>query len=305
MIHPLRMHYDKLLLAIAIAALGWTLDWVRRQQTVSRLVRAEAANLRPPAAAYVPESRKPAAVTMSSWSKPRTQSQGEGWLYEVFTPPVIHYNAADRAFALTPTGPVIESSDAKSSAWELLAVKPDAFRLQLAGYFGTPGDYLVAFLSPKSADTHLVREGHRFAGLELIFRSFEVRNVLVEENESGPVHEVAALAVLFDERSNREVILDSRLWRFADSPVAVLRQPNSEAGPRELREGDAFAEGDVLCRIERIQLDPAEAVVSRATPGLPVPELRALRPAAPSVNTTSTSELMPRIGAGRVAVSSQ
>jgi hypothetical protein len=301
MIHPLRMHYDKLLLAVAITGLGCNIGWVHRQQAGLRSLRAEAANPSIPMALYVPALQKAPAASASVWTKPRSQSRGEGWRYEVFTPPVIHYLASTRVFALAPTEPARGAADPGLSAWGLLAVKREPYRLQLAGYFGAPDDYLVAFASPRSAEIFLARAGHRFANLELTFKSFEVRKMLVTEAEFGPVHEVAALAVLLDEQSGREVVLDSRKQRFADGAIAVFQQPDDTERRRELREGDTFAEAGSLCRIERIQLEPAEVIVSRTTPGMPAPELLVLRPMAQAAASTTNPEAMPRIGAGRVA----
>ncbi|HEY8993057.1 MAG TPA: hypothetical protein VIM71_00100, partial [Lacunisphaera sp.] len=95
---------------------------------------------------------------------------------------------------------------------------------------GAPDDYLVAFRSPLVADTLLARVGHRFIDLELTFRSFEVRKVLVAETESGPVYEVAALATLLDERSNREVVLDGRTRQPADA-LRAQTGPNPVSVP--------------------------------------------------------------------------
>jgi hypothetical protein len=254
MIHPLRIHYDKLLLAVVITALGCTIGWVHRQQFRLRSLHAEPASPNHPMVAYVPALRKASVASASVWPKPGSQSRGEGWLYEVFTPPVIHYAAATRAFALAPTEPEQGIADKGSIPWELLAVKPEAYRLQLAGYFGAADEYLVAFTSPRSAETILARPGHRFSDLKLTFKSFEVSKVLVAEAEFGPVHEVAALAVLLDEQSGREVVLDSRKQRLADGAVAVFHRLDDRDGRRELPTGRwrCFTDrmkgrGDVSC----------------------------------------------------------
>jgi len=235
-IHPLRTHYDKLLLALAIVILGCSLDWVRRQQPAARLVRNEAGSPNPPLGNFVPIAPKPPAASAPAWSEPVAESRGAGWRYEVFTPPVMHYSAATRSFALTSRQENGAGEDeTKSPAPVLSPQRPEDFRLQLAGYFGAPNDYIVAFRSPLMADTLLARVGHRFIDLELTFRSFDVRKVLVAETESGPVYEVAALATLFDERSNREVVLDSRTRQPADTLLAQTGSDPEPASPMETK----------------------------------------------------------------------
>jgi hypothetical protein len=301
MIHPLRTHYDKLLLAAAIVALGISIGWVHRQRSGLRSVGIESVGSNSAMVAYKPALQKATMTSAPAWTMPRPQSRGEGWLYEVFTPPLIHYVAATRAFALAPTEPARGIAGDRSPACRLLAVKPEAYRLQLAGYFGAPDDYLAVFTTPRSTGTILARPGHRFADLELTFGNFEVRKVLVAEAEFGPVYEVAALAMLLDEQSGREVVLDSRKQRLADRAVAVFQLPDEADGRRELREGDTFAEAGSVCRIERIQLEPAEVLVSRTAPGMPAAELIVLRPTAQTTTTTSRLEAGSGIGGGRVA----
>ena len=165
---------------------------------------------------------------------------------------------------------------------QLVGVKHGLFRLQLVGYFGSPGNYLLAFESPGSPETMLARVGKRFAELGLTLKSFEVKKVPVEHAEPWPVYDVAGIATLIDERTGAEVILDTRGRKLTDASLAVLQSPGKGSKPRELREGDSYADAGASYRVERIQLDPAEVVVSRTVPGLPVPETRALRPATPA-----------------------
>jgi hypothetical protein len=109
--------------------------------------------------------------------------------------------------------------------------------------------------------------------------------------------------VLLDEQSGREVVLDSRKQRLADGAVAVFHRPDEREGRRELREGDTIAEADSVCRIERVRLEPPEVVVSRATPGMPAPELLVLRPLAQATAPAPSLEALPVGGVGRVASS--
>ena len=153
--------------------------------------------------------------------------------------------------------------------------------MQLVGYFGAPGDYLAAFESPNLPETLLARAGHRFDGLGLTLKSFDVKKVLVQHDDPWPVYDVAALAVLRDDKTGADIVLDSRARKFTDTPLAVVQLVSGGDGkPHELHEGDTLADNTSTYHIERIQLDPPEVVVVHQVPGLPAPETKVLHPAA-------------------------
>ncbi len=272
----IKSNYDKLLVGLGAALLAVSGGWMwLHQGDVTRLrlqpVTADLADAVYPASSWgLPEAKT------AAWPKPAAQSQGSGWLYEVFTPPVIYYNTLAKSF--TVTLPMNLAEGGAPFGLELLDVKFVPYRLQLVGYFGEPGDFLAAFVSPNQPETWLARSGRRFDQLGLTLKSFDVRKVVVAHTDAWPVHDVAALAVLFDEKTGTEVVLDSRARKLTDTPFAVLRLVADGSAPRTLHEGDTFADDTGSYRIERIQVDPPEVVVARQTPGLPLPETRILRP---------------------------
>jgi len=273
----LRSYYDKLLLVTAAAGFVFSGVWLWQQQSAWRHLRAVPVVPHLVGSLYEAADPKPPQPVTAAWSKASAQSSGGAWLYEVFTPPVIYYNLLARTFSVTP--PLNQTNADAAFGLELVAVKPEQYRLQLVGYFGGPGDYLAAFVSPSLPDTLLAREGRRFEALGLTLKSFDVRKILVDHDEARPVYDVAALAVLQDDQTGAEVVLDSRARKFTDTPLAVLKMLTGGQQSRELREGDTFADANSTYRVERIQLDPPEVVVARQTPGLSVPETRVLRPA--------------------------
>ncbi|MBI3887397.1 MAG: hypothetical protein HY302_16950 [Opitutae bacterium] len=277
MITPLKNNYEKLLLGCACALLAAGTTWAWLQQPLLGALRRQAVAAPLSGPPHAPALRRAPEQTAANWAKPAVQSYGPGWVYEVFTPPVIYYHTVAKTFTVTPPlyfaeglGPVF--------GLELLAVKLEAYRLQLVGYFGAPGHYIAAFVSPAVADTFLAREGRRFEGLGLTLKNFTVKKILVEHNDPWPVYDIAAQAVLHDEQTGREVLLDSRARKLTDTPLAVLRLANGTDKPREFREGDTLADESGSYRVERIQLDPPEVVVARTIPGLPLPETKILRP---------------------------
>lgn len=225
----------------------------------------------------VPVAAAPAAVAgrIPAWPRPGAQSAGPDWEYELFTPPTIVFNPAARAFGvLTPEA---AEPGALAGQVELLAISREPYRLQLAGYFGGPENWLAAFTSPGRPEMVLARAGHRFEDLRITFRRFEIRKLVVAEAAGQPVYEVAGVAVVQDDATGTEIELDTRGRRYTEATRAVLRVGPDGSRPLEVGEGDTLVVGGFSLRIERIQFDPAEVVVARALPGLPVPETRILR----------------------------
>lgn len=273
---PIKSDYDKLLVTLGAALLVVSGGWMwSRQADIARL-RHQPVVAEPAGAAYALSRLELPETKPAVWPKPAAQSPGSGWLYEVFTPPVIYYNTVARSFTVTP--PLHLADGGAPFGLELLDVKLEPYRLQLVGYFGAAGDYLAAFVSPNQPETLLARSGRRFEQLGLTLKSFDVKKVIVTHTDAWPVYDVAALAVLLDEKSGAEVVLDSRARKLTDTPLAVLRSVGDGNTAHTWHEGDTFSDDTGTYRIERIQLDPPEVVVARQTSGLPLPETRILRP---------------------------
>jgi hypothetical protein len=277
MIRALKASYDKLLLGGAVAVLAASGAWLWQQQAEVRRLRAQPVAAQLGGAVFQPAGLPQPGTAPAVWPKAPAQSSGSGWLYEVFTPPVIYYNTLARSFTVTP--PMYQGEAAAPFGLELIAVRLEPYRLQLVGYAGGPGDYLAAFTSPATPETLLAREGRHFESLGLTLKSFDVKKVSVDHADPWPVYDIAALAVVTEDKTGRDVVLDNRTRKLTDTPLAMLRVSTAEAKPRELHEGDTFSEAGSTYRIERIQLDPPEVVVARSAPGLPVPETKILHPA--------------------------
>ncbi|MBI2514469.1 MAG: hypothetical protein HYV96_21045 [Opitutae bacterium] len=280
---------EKVLALVALASALGVAAWWWTQQVPLRRLRVERVAVELSGAVYVaaalPETPSPAPA----WRKPGAQSAGGGWIYELFTPPVIYYHAATRVFTVTPPTYAAEKADLPFGL-ELLAVKREPFRLQLVGYVGAPGDYLAAFVSEQTPETLLARIGGRFDRLGLALRSFEIRRLNVAPPTQPPVLSVAAVATLRDERTGEEVTLDTLGPRLTDTPLAVLRvRADAKAKPRVLHQGDTFQQDDATFRVEHIQLDPPEVVVAKQTAGLPYPEMRVLKPEATAAKAAAAA----------------
>ena len=273
-----RLHYDRLLLAVAAAGLAASAGWLEWQQPGLRRIRAEPVAVRPSEFRHEPARWPPPPDPWAEWKDPVAQSPGAGWVYDVFTPPVIYYNGSTKAFSVTPAQKPGEAG--RPFAVELVGVKLESYRLQLAGYIGAPGDYRAVLTSPGLSGTLLARAGQHFDRLGLTLREFAVRNVAPTSPGAAAAREVAAFAVVQDEILGGEVTLDSRCPRLTSVPLAVCRLPAEENRLVELHEGDSFSDGLSLYEVGHVQLEPASAVVVRRSPGSPGSETRTLRPPA-------------------------
>ena len=292
MTHAFKAHFEKVLVTLAAGLFAGSGYWIWLQQTETRRVRQQAVAAALTGEVYAKLAVQAPDAAAPNWAKAPAQSHGSGWLYEVFTPPVIYYNTIARSFTVTPPRFGNEGADLQFGL-ELLAVKLEPFRLQLVGYFGSTGDYLAAFVSPNQPETLLARAGKRFDALGLTLQSFDVKKVVVAHDDKWPVYDVAGLAVLRDEATGAEVVLDTRAEKFTDTPLAVLKLLTGDGQPRELREGDTFSDDSATYRIERVQLEPAEVVVARLTPGLPVPETKVLHPVTDATSTAQAANRRP------------
>jgi hypothetical protein len=271
---PLEKSLAFLAFAAALASGVW---WWQQRPALHRL-QTERVAAELTGAAYAPSALPAPLSSAPAWKKPAAQSSGGEWIYELFTPPVIYYHAMARSFTVTPPIYLAEKTNLPFGL-ELLAVKREPFRLQLVGYVGGAEDVRGAFVSSQVPDTLLARAGRRFDQLGLAVKSLEVRKLNLTPNDPRPIYDVAAVAVVHDERTGTEVTLDTRGPKLTDTPLAVLRAvADAKARPRELHVGDTFQQDDSTFRIERIQLDPPEVVVAKQTAGLPYPETRVLKP---------------------------
>ena len=231
MIWFLKSNYEKILVVLAAGLLVLSLGWTWRRQ-VEQKALDDTIDLGAPLTGrtYAPATWRVLASDRASWPKAPEQSAGAGWLYELFTPPAIYYNAAAHAFTVTsPHNPAQQPGEGADDR-PVSGAKPRLFRLQLAGYFGSPDNYLLAFVSPGSHETLLARVGRRFPELGLTLISFVVKKVPVEHDEPWPVYDIAGLATLRDERTGTEVVLDTRAQMLTEGSPVILEASTTDIG---------------------------------------------------------------------------
>jgi hypothetical protein len=261
---------DKLLFLGAAVIFILSCNWIRVRQADIRHLRQWPLPSVRTGSAYRPEKWPMPDATSRSWPGPPTPAAGSGWNYEVFTPPPIYSNADATEFSVA--APLPTGASPSELEGELLAVKPEPFRLQLMGYVGGPGSYRGVFVRPGQPGTLLIREGQDLPELGLTLLRLMVKNNtgLI----GGPTR---AQAILRDARCGENVVLDCRSIRHTGALLAVLRSAG-ERQPRECREGDNWSSSGVAYRIERIQLDPPLIALTRSGPDQLHPERKVLLP---------------------------
>ncbi|MBL9188868.1 MAG: hypothetical protein JNK23_15400 [Opitutaceae bacterium] len=219
-------------------------------------------------------------VKVETWAAPVAQSRGREWIYDTFTPPEIFYNTRSKQFTVKPPSSLVDEAEFETFGVELVAVKPEPFRLQLIGYSGGPGAWRGTFSNMITGETVLAGAGRRLPNLALTIKSLEVATQTVRLGESMPVRQTVATAVVLDEKSNRETTITNLSRVFTGTVFAFVSSPGAP-GVREVRAGESFKIGEATFRIEKVETTPPAIDVVKTSPSLTQPDRRTLTPREP------------------------
>lgn len=225
------------------------------------------------------ESKAPDAppVKTEAWAPPGAQKRGREWIYDTFTPPEIFYNARSKQFTVKPPSSLLDEEMQEAFGLELVAVRPEPFRLQLIGYVGGEGNWRGTFQNVLSGEVFLGAAGRRVPNLAITIKSLDVSSQPIRMGESMTTRQRVATAVIRDEKSGRDVTLTHRERVFTGTVFAFVAEPGQSA-TREVRTGDMFKIGEATYRIDKIQTEPAAVEVVKEWPGLAQPDQRVLTP---------------------------
>src|SRR5687767_7844597 len=165
--------------------------------------------LRPPQSTHFPyttlfRSQAP-PVKMETWAAPVAQSRGREWIYDTFTPPEIFYNARSKQFTVKPPSSLVDEDTQEAFGLELIAVRPEPFRLQLIGYAGGEGNWRGTFQNVISGEVFLAAAGRRVPNLGLTIRALDVSLQPVRIADSMTTNQRVATAVVRDEKTGRDI----------------------------------------------------------------------------------------------------
>jgi hypothetical protein len=261
-----------LLLAVASAAIFGTMTLRHTGAPGGPVPQVELAST--PYTSLAPEAPP---IKTETWSAPVAQTRGREWIYDTFTPPEIFYNARSKQFTVKPPSSLLDEDALESFGLELVAIRPEPFRLQLIGYVGGEGNWRGMFQNLVSGHVFLASSGHRVPDLALTVRTLEVNAQPIRMGESMTTRQRVATAVIRDEKAGRDVMLTHRERVFTGTVFAFVAPPGNSAA-REVRTGDMFTIGDATYRIEKIETTPPSVEIVKESPTLSQPDRRLLIP---------------------------
>jgi hypothetical protein len=226
---------------------------------------------------YTPTAPDAPPIKTYTWAPPGSQTRGRDWIYDAFTPPEIFYNARSKQFTVKPPSSLLEDETVDTFGVELVAVRPEPFRLQLIGYVGGEGSWRGMFQNVLSGEVFLASAGRRVPNLTLTIKSLEVSPQPVTVADSMTTRQRVATAVVRDEKSGRDITLTHRERHFTGTVFAFVAE-TGESAAREVRIGDSFKIGESTYRVDRIATTPPSIEITREAPTLLQPDRRVLTP---------------------------
>lgn len=226
---------------------------------------------------YTPSAPEAPPVKTETWAAPQAQSRGDKWIYDTFTPPEIFYNSRSKQFTVKPPTGLGEEEPTEEFGVELVAVRPEPFRLQLVGFAGEQGSGKGIFQNLITGEVFLASAGHRVPKLAARIVRLEVGLQPIAFPDSTTTRQRVATAVIRDERANRDVTLTHRDRVFTGTLFAMVAA-TGETALREVRQGDTFKIGEATYRVDKIAANPPAIEITKESPQLTAPDRRALTP---------------------------
>ena len=273
---------DTLYLAVGGLAILGTGVWAFLQQSDIKAFRSPA-NAPASGSAYEataititsPESRK--------WADAQSQTAGEKWIYDVFTPPEIYYNTRTKQFTVVP--PVIEPTAVTNTGdpvpvlppsfgLELVKVEQPLFRLQLEGWVGEGPSARGNFLNVQTGTAVFGTTGKKLPDLNLEIVRFSAERRVTEIPGGTRIVETVATAVVRDTVTGVETPLDAKV-RTPEGPLSVTFKL-ADGTERSAKSGESISAGDHTFKVGELTLDPPSAVVIKEGKDLAVPETKTL-----------------------------
>ncbi len=261
--------FDKLVLLLAMLLFTWVgvtaIFEVRKLDSIAGQSRPLLSELKVNAPIYEATAPKVEAVT---WKPAESQSRGDAWVFDVFTPPVIYYDPSSREFAVTP--PSMKPIDSPDNEWaafdiELIEVRLRPYKLQLVGYAGEKGSYVAYFENTATGAILLLKEGQENVELGVRLTSFQEQQIeTTSEEDDTPIVQSVGVARIADYASGQKMSLtnlETKMFSELEAKVRLLPAGAIryvEVGTRlELESGDYI--------IEDLSAEPQEAMITKVS----------------------------------------
>ncbi|AHF89436.1 hypothetical protein OPIT5_03310 [Opitutaceae bacterium TAV5] len=281
---------DKVLLGVAGLLFLGASAWAWFQET--DLGDAAVVNAPTSGKNYEPEEIVTLDIETQAWPDPKPLSRGEEWLFDVFTPPVIYYDANTTQFTVTPPIPPEEVKPVIFGL-ELLAVERDDFRLQLTGFIGSGDSARGTFEDVQNQDVIIGAVGKKIPHLNLEVTKFSVaRQRKVPPDGGTPIIVTAAFATVRDTQTGEETELVSTERTKLPVSTATFRITSS-GEVKKAKSGDSIVADDTTWAIERVTDTPPSATVTRRKAGEEADAETKVLEATGASPATSTNESAP------------
>jgi hypothetical protein len=255
---------------------------------------------------YEPSSLSIEPPVSQQWAPAPSQSAGENWRFEVFTPPKIYYNEETKQFTVIPpvykedTGTPKEPEVVKPEFGVKLAkVEQPLFRLQLVGAVDFGPNARGTFENQVTGDIIVATKGRRLDALNLEITDFVALRRRTAVQGGSDVVEDIIYAVVKDTQTG----VETRLTAGTRLPDGVLRATltTTEGAERVVKAGDTISEGDATFEILEINLEPPSVKVKRtkiAAPEGEEPVVEQLTIAPPPAPPAPAEPAAPVFGEG-------
>lgn len=225
------------------------------------------------------------------WPDAQPLARGKEWLFDVFTPPQIFYDANTTAFTVTPPRGK-EEVKIDPFGLDLLAVDREDFRLQITGYSGS-GEKARGFFENVETKAMIIgAEGKKIPELNLEVIKFTVGKQRLAAADGGtPQIVTAAIATVRDTKTGEETEINSAERAKQALPIATFRAATS-GKEYKARAGESFKDGDVTYKVDLLTDQPPKATVTKqkagaeATPETKVLEVQKI----PTTSETTTTD---------------
>lgn len=228
------------------------------------------------------------------WAEAPSQSAGDKWLFEVFTPPQIFYNEETKQFTVIPPvrieGPVAPPVEEPKPEFglKLAKVEQPLFRLQLVGAVNFGPDARGTFSNSITGDIIIATKGRKIPDLKLEIIDFvaERRRTVVPGGSDVVIETITA--TVKDTETGVETRLDARTRLPEGALKATLIA--SDGTERVVRVGQTLTEGEATFQIVDLSLEPQAVTVKKITAEEPEGVTEVLTLAPPVVAPTTPAE---------------
>lgn len=261
---------DTLFIAAGGAVFLGSVVWaVMQQGTISSMQQPVVG----PSSGSVYEATSVEVVTpeTKAWAEAPSQTAGEKWLYDVFTPPKIYYNTQTRQFTVVPpeltTAPIVTENDTPVEriggefGAELVSVSQSLFRLQLTGVFGEGANARGMFKNQLTNRVQIGAMGKTFDDLKLVVTEFSVERKRVQGEGGTPIVQTIARALVKDTETGATTELFADRRTSDGSSEAVLKF--FDGTTRTIKTGEKVVVDGVSYSVGELTQTPPTAVVTK------------------------------------------